>query len=560
MDPPQRANAAQLAARQLKQKPKGRLGPGRSATPLGPRPDPSLQFNPGQQQQNGGGLFGGSVQGAGTFNFTAPGGMSIPTPSFGSFGSNSTVSPVSDGEQQRFPGDDRATKRQFGGSATIQPKPTFQSNGFGQSQPNAFGNTSQPASNGSIFSFGGSAVAPTPAINFGGGSGSASNAFSFGGSTQAAPASPAINFGAGPTENKPISTPFAFGQSNAQPPASSSPFQFGSTATQDKPAAPQPQAPIGIFNFGASAAPEKPVASNSPFSFGSTTTQEKPATAPFAFGQNSAAPSSSGINFGSTATTAPPMSNIFGTSTSQASQPTSIFAPSTQPPSQAGSLFTTANAAPASKNGLFGNSNPGSAPANNLFGKSNAESAPNSNLFGSREQSPAPVPPPTSNLFGSQSQQPASASTSLFGVSTQPSSAPKAQEEKPAVSTGSIFSNLNKPAAPVTSNLFNSPKSQFPPSNNLFGKSNQTTTAKNIFGTLNTPVDDSVKEPSINSNGDAISKMNPSSLFAQPNNAAGLFGQSQPSVSTFCPRLSVLFHWKQASSFVWPHLLSEMSC
>ncbi|EKD11856.1 uncharacterized protein L3040_000338 [Drepanopeziza brunnea f. sp. 'multigermtubi'] len=506
MDTPQRANAAQLAARQLKAKPKGRLQSGR--------------FNSGLQ--SGGNMLGGSLQGAGSFNPTAPGGLSIPTPSFGSFGSNSTVSPDTDPEPGRFFGDDRATKRQFGGPSTIKPsQPAFQPNGFGQSQPNTLGNVSQPSTGG--FSFGGPPATPTPAITFGSGANmSASSQFSFGGGIQSAPANPAINFGSGANENRPANTPYAFGQQNAPPPASNSPFVFGSTAA---PATPQPPASSSIFNFGASAAPEKSAASNSPFQFGSTAMQQKPAASPFIFGQNAATPSSSGVNFGSTTTTAPPMSNLFGTSTGQ---PTSIFASSTQSPPPTKYLFGNSNVAPAPKNDSFGRPNTGPAPANGLFGNSNAGSAPPSNLFGSREQSPAPAAPP-SNLFGSQSQQPASSTSNFFGASTQPSSSPKVQEEKPAATTNSIFSGLNNPAASATSNFFSSPKPQPPPSNNMFGKSDQMTPA-NPFKMLNKPVDDSVKQSQINgSDSDATPKPNPPSIFTQSNNSASLFGQSQPS-------------------------------
>ncbi|KAI9055751.1 hypothetical protein LZ554_000692 [Drepanopeziza brunnea f. sp. 'monogermtubi'] len=511
MDTPQRANAAQLAARQLKAKPKGRLQSGR--------------FNSGLQ--SGGNMLGGSVQGAGSFNPTAPGGLSIPTPSFGSFGNNSTVSSDTepDPEPGRFPGDDRATKRQFGGPSTIKPsQPAFQPNGFGQSQPISLGNASQPATSG--FSFGGPPATPTPAITFGSGANmSASSPFSFGGGIQSAPANPAINFGSGANENRPANTPYAFGQQNAPPPASNSPFIFGSTAA---PATPQPPASSSMFNFGASAAPENFAASNSPFQFGSTATQQKPAASPFMFGQNAATPSSSGVNFSSTTTTAPPMSNLFGTSNSQAGQPTSIFASSTQSPAPTKYLFGNSNVAPAPKNDSFGRPNTGSAPANGLFGNSNAGSAPPSNLFGSREQSPAPAAPP-SNLFGSQSQQPASSTSNFFGASTQPSSTPKVQEDKPAATTSSIFSGLNNPAASATSNFFNSPKPQPPPSNNMFGKSDQMTPA-NPFEMLNKPVDDSVKQPKINgSDSDATPKPNPPSIFTQSNNSASMFGQSQSS-------------------------------
>merc|ERR1719262_2214649 len=83
-------------------------------------------------------MFGGTIQGSGSFDFAAPGGMNFAAPSFGS---NATPSPDVSDNEGRFPGDDRAMKRQFGGSSTIQQnQPAAQQSGpFGQSSVNPFG-------------------------------------------------------------------------------------------------------------------------------------------------------------------------------------------------------------------------------------------------------------------------------------------------------------------------------------------------------------------------------------------------------------------------------------
>src|SRR5277367_507218 len=85
MDEARRANAAQMANRNIK------AVKGRRKAPI--------QSNPGTPQSmsfggGGGGLFGGSVQAAGTFDFSAPGGgLSFPPSPFGgnnAFGSSAT--------------------------------------------------------------------------------------------------------------------------------------------------------------------------------------------------------------------------------------------------------------------------------------------------------------------------------------------------------------------------------------------------------------------------------------------------------------------------------------
>ncbi|PVH74156.1 hypothetical protein DL98DRAFT_519470 [Cadophora sp. DSE1049] len=490
MDAPQRANAAQLAARNIKAKPKGRTG----RTVTGSRPDSVPQF--AQPSQNGGGMFGGGIQGSGSFDFSAPGGMNFAAPSFGS---NATPSPDVSDNEGRFPGDDRAMKRQFGGSSTMQHnQPAIQQSGpFGQSSVNPFGTSSaQAAPGGNIFSFG-SSSGPTMSNNFNGGNVPASNPFSFGGISQPAPASPSISFGSGPAESKPANSPFQFGQQATQPQSFNSPFNFNSSASQEKPATPQPQTSTPVFNFGSTAQQNtsQPQAPKSPFTFGSTTAQEKPGAAPFLFGQNPAPPSSSGMNFGSQPVTAPPLSNLFGTSISQPAPTPNIFGP----PAPTTNSFGSTSIAPPSMNNLFGSREQSPAPTgNNLFGGPSANSPSTSG------------PPPTPNLFG---EQKSSAANNIFG-------------------------GLNKPSS--TANVFGSPVKTSTPANNLFGKANsEQSGTKDLFGTLNKPVDESVKQHKANSsfgdgsNGDAsaTSKAESNSPFKK-RPAPSLFGQSSPSNNT----------------------------
>ncbi|CZT08844.1 uncharacterized protein RCO7_03500 [Rhynchosporium graminicola] len=465
----ERANAAQMAARSIKAKPKGRMG-GR----MGPRPDASTpQF--AQPSQNGGGLFGGSIQSSGSFDFAAPGGMNLAAPSFGS---NATSSPDVSDNEGRFAGDNRAMKRQFGGPSTMQQ--AQQLGTFGQTPRNQFGaSTEQPG--GSIFPFGNSAGAPFSNPNPG--TMPASNPFSFGSQPQAANTS--ISFGSGVAETKPASSPFQFGQQAAQPPAiSSSSFNFNIPAPQTQQAAPSIQSSTAAFNFGSTA----PQSINNPFVFGSNTTQDKPAATPFLFGQSSAAPSGSAVNFGSTTATAPPSSNIFGTSTVQ--------------PAQTGNAFGLPTAQPTTNN-LFGDLNAAAPPTNNLFGSQKQVPAPTGNFFGGSTNTPsAPTEPaPAPSPFGIQKQSSARSSNSLFAGPVNASSSSNnlfngtanvssASDEPPPIP--SLFEMRDSPAsdstmskAAPTNGPFNThPTASIPDS--IFGKMSSTGMT-DLFGNVNKP-------------------------------------------------------------------------
>jgi hypothetical protein len=470
---PQRANAAQLAARKIKDmKPmKGRRG----GAPIR-HDNPTQQSNP---SQGGGGLFGGSVQGAGTFNFSAPaGGLSFPPPSFGGgnvnnpFGMSNASSPEpSDNEGDR-PGDDRATKKRFGSGPVQQGNAPFQTpNIFGQSQlSNPFGSANaQQTPNGGIFSFGEAQQPQSSGINFNSSTATdkpASNIFSFGAPSQPPASTPSINFG-GTSENKPVNNIFSFGQQPAQAPAPSTGFSFGAPS----------QAPA-----------------------------EKPASNPFSFGQASSQPPTTNTSFSSTAATEAPASNLFGT-------------PQTQQPALTTNLFGSTSQQPASPN---------------IFANLNTPAAPTSNLYGSREQSPAPA---TNNLFGGLNQQPAENSNNLFANSSQAPPSPNPFGEQKSQPSSNMFGTRNKTPTSASS-LFSKPSEQPAPTSNLFGgPQKQNTSTDDLFGNLNKPVDQPVAQPNLNGTASA-SEINSapstssSSLFNQQTPSTNLFGASKPLVST----------------------------
>ncbi|KAK0117047.1 hypothetical protein ONS96_012889, partial [Cadophora gregata f. sp. sojae] len=483
MDAPQRANAAQLAARNIKAKPKGRTG----RTVTGSRSDSIPQF--AQPAQNGNGLFGGSIQGSGSFDFSAPGGMTFAAPPFGS---NATPSPDVSDSEGRFPGDDRAMKRQFGGSSTMQQSQpaTVQSGSFGQSSVNPFGtSTAQAAPGGNIFSFG-SSTGPATSDAFNHGNTPTSNLFSFGGISQPAPASPSVSFGSGPpADSKPAGSPFQFGQQATKPQSFNSPFNFSSSAPQEKPATPQPQKSASLFNFGSTAEQNTPQsqAPKSPFIFGSKVAQEKSATTPFVFGQNPAPVSNSGVNFGSQPATALPLSNLFGPSTSQPVLTPKVFGPT--------------------------------APTSNLFGSTTPSM---NNLGGSRDESPAST---SNNLFAKPPATTPSTSGSL------PTSNIFGEQRPPA--PNNIFGGLNKPSS--TANGLGSTGKTLTAASNLFGQANSEQSGTNDpFGALNKPVDEFVKQHQGNSGfrGSSNSVESVTSLAESSSpfkKAPSLFGQSSPS-------------------------------
>jgi hypothetical protein len=552
----ERANAAQLAARKIKDRPRARRAGSRPADP-----NSTPQFAPMQtpSQNGGGGLFGGSIQAPGEFNFSAPAqGLNLPTPSFGSKANiMNTQSQDTPESEERFAGDDRATKRRFSGSSTVaQGNSPFQtSNSFGQSQQsNIFGSSQQP-SGGSMFSFGGSQQSGSSGINFNSGSTTSAspsnNPFSFQPASQPAPTTASAIFGSGP---------FNFNQQSSQP-------------------------STGNLDFNAS--------TSSSFGSAPAAQQDKPAASPFLFGQTSGQPSSSGITFGSTPAPAPPTNNLFGST----STPPSVL--------QTSSLFGNPITTAPPSNNLFGSTTSTAPPASSIFGISSAApsqekltsstfsfdqtSNPPSNSGISLSSAPGTAST-TSNFFGfTQTQQPTQPASSFEASTQQPASSsnPFAYLNAPASSVSSVFENPEqKSAAPATSNVFGVPdpaqtlttnnafatatqtsatpskstliqQPQPSPANTIFKNLNKSTTTttdfgsqkqqalggsafgnkeamvtNNLFGNLNKPVGQSVTQP--NANGSASEKGldNNLSLFSKCPSTANNFEAARPLVSS----------------------------
>ncbi len=534
MDTPQQANAAQMAARKLKGLPKGRGGARRH--PVRTEQDVAL-FAP----RPGEGLFGGTVQAEGTFNFAAPAGASnitFPAPTFKS-------NPEASQEPQDglYDGDDRGGKRQFGKSSPGQSKSSSlfqtQTPSFGQPQQNspfATTNPQQPSggnifgttSQGSGFNFNSTssqapAHAPSNPFSFGATSQTApstpskalapSSSFSFGATSQAAPSSPSVNFGSLPGQEHPASN------------------MFNPTS--------QPTKPGNInFAFGQSAT------SSAPMNFGSTASQQKHAS--FQFGQTSGT-SVSTPSFGSQLqVTKAPQTDLFGTPQTSQPKPSSKMFASMQhaaPSNPFESLNAPASPAvngnehraqsPAAAGSLFGGLGQQQFLAtSNLFGSTSASQnqqqtlAP-SNAFsikGASHPSQQQVPA-TSNMFGttstSQSQQSLPATSNLFGNTTT------SQSQQPTPATSNIFADSKSGSGSSTSsNFFGQQDKPTAPTNNLFGGANSKISTSNMFSNLNQPAS-------------STSNMF-SSQSSQPAPSSGTFSgqQKQPSPpkDTFPPK------------------------
>lgn len=489
---PPRANAAQLAARKIKEKPKGK----RTAT--GPmRSDHSSPQWSAPSAQPGEGLFGGSVNAPGTFNFSGPSAApSFPPSTFGNntFGGNNNnmFGGMSNGHSQNGsdqesdrPIDDRPSKKPFGGFASSgsqqQNHNGFQiSNTFGQTpstSSNLFGSQNPPQGGNNIF-FGGTPPTPsgpsfsttTPAQN------QSSTPFTFGAAVSQAPPTPSINFASGTTTDKPANSPFNFGQTSSQPPQSPAPT-------------------TSIFNPG------------------TTNTDPKPS---FSFGQTSSASSSSSINFGSTPAVASPANDLFGKSQPSATAlPANIFGSVTtdDPNPQTTTLFgaSTSNSLKPQTSNLFGLSAPSSPKpqTSNLFGSSTFDSPKPqaSSIFNNAQ--PADQPP--KNIFADQSQtttngtsnpfvqiaKPAQSSSNIFGGSTQAPAAPPMSSEQKSQPASSIF-DFNKPSQPQN-NMFASPKPQPEQSGNIFANAAST---KDLFSSPNR----SLSQPAMQLNANGVEK------------------------------------------------------
>ena len=499
------ANAAQLAARNIKAA-KSRRRP--------------IQSNPGAPQSmsfggGDGGLFGGSVQATGTFNFSAPsGGLSFPPPTFGgnsAFGAPS--SGASDSENEAgVGGDEDRRKKSFRGEtgpATSTPVP---SNTFGQNQQaNPFTSTNGQSQQGNPFT----------SMN-----GQASNPFNFSQNTPQPPSPGLGAFNPAPKQDQPASSIFTFGGPPSQPAAPASSNIFGSTVSQDKPAG-------NLFGFNQPTS-QSAQQTTPTFNFGSpapSAMHEKPTNTPFSFPQSSTQSSSPGI-FGSAPATQAPAANIFGNSQ----------------PSSPGINFGTVPAAEKPVTNIFGTSqlpqSTSSAPSTNIFAHLNTPADPSTHLFGGQQESKSAATPST--LFGGQAQQ-SSTTSNLFGNASQTPPNPNSfEKQNPVTSSTSLFSNL-KTTAPSTSNLFGSPKPA--PTNNLFGGT-PTSSDNDLFGNLNKPVDQpAASQPKINgtpldgAGSDVKSAERSTSLLSNTTPQSNLFGNSSSMVGS-----PSLYQWSNSNS------------
>ncbi|KZM22106.1 hypothetical protein ST47_g6691 [Ascochyta rabiei] len=408
---PQRATAAQLAARKIKS-----VKPRRAAGAASSGLSQSVHFGGGQQQPS----F--------SFGASAPvGGDSASANMFGggnAFGGGATSS---------FP------PAQSSGSSSAFTTNSFPAPSFGAaSQTSAFhapsgGFDFSPASstnnpfgaihgaaaptNGASASFGGSLFASQAASNpFGGGQQTNTN-------TSSAPGSTSL-----------------FGTTNG---ASTTAFTFGgaSSSAQAPPAAPSTPAPASqpTFSFGANNA-STTAAPSTPAAAPTTSTPAPASTGIFSFGaQNNATPA------------ATPAFGGFGAGAGADAQK-SESTPAAATPQK--NMF-----APTPSTGLFsfgGAATPKPAEA--------APPAPATNMFGGAS-TPAPAPAPASNLF-SGLQTSTNASTPKFSFG-QTQETPKAQEHTPAApsffNSNSLFAGLAKPAstpAPDLSSMFGAPQNK----------------------------------------------------------------------------------------------------
>ncbi|KAJ4375419.1 hypothetical protein N0V86_006950 [Didymella sp. IMI 355093] len=396
-EPPQRATAAQMAARKIKT-----AKPRRAA---GASSGLSQSMNFGGGQQASGFSFGASAPiGGGAENgANASGGM------FGGFGNSTTSTfpppaPASDSNSMfannsfTFGADNQSSNQQPAGGFNF-------SAGTPTNNPFGAANGGAPATNGASTAFGGSGsiFGSQPASNpFGG---LQNNTSSAAGSTG------------------------LFGTTNG---ASTTPFTFGGAGSSAAPAPSTPAPASQSFNFGGNAA----TASTPSFQFGATPAPAAASTG-FQFGANSSTPAPA-------ATPAPASTGIFGFGGSATQNGSATPAPAPAfggfgATSEAQKSESTPSATPApTSTGLF---NFGAAATPKAAEP--ATPAPATNMFGG-----ATTPAPASNLF-SNLQKPAESSTPIFSFG-QAQEVPKAQESAPKFSFGQT-QETSKPAEPVAS-------------------------------------------------------------------------------------------------------------
>ncbi|KAM3066805.1 hypothetical protein ACMFMG_011874 [Clarireedia jacksonii] len=503
MDNSLRANAAQLAARNIKAKPKRpiRRADGAHAAPVA-------------SDNSGGGLFGGSVQSPGAFNFSAPtpSGISFPS-TFGGFSGNQGSSDNEDPRADTTGEEEKRRSMKFGGSgADGSSVPLF-------AIPNA--NTSFSA-NLTPNPFGGATnTQQTPAVG----------GFGFGSSTQnSAPSgSSGINFGSTVTAPQ-ASTPFSFGATASQSGANNSVPAFGGFGGANSPSI--AEAPKNPFNFSSQQQSQSQPPSN-PFNFNSPATQETSApnnntntSASFSgFGSSSmteaaSAPDKTPSLFAPATTSAPSTTNLFGTATTSAPSTSNLFGTATASAPSTSNLFGTATTSAPSTSNLFGTTTTSAPSSSNIFGSTTATApASTPNLFGASTTAPPPSTnfSTTPNPFISKSFSPASpapSSQNMFASPTPATSNSFSQAKES--STPNIFGNLNSQAnSQPSSQPEPTPATNLFPGG-LFGNLSKPSTTPDLFGHLNKPVDQQVSQPAPAATQEKP-KAEPASLFSSVN-------------------------------------------
>ncbi|EFQ85408.1 hypothetical protein PTT_19648 [Pyrenophora teres f. teres 0-1] len=485
-DVPQKATAAQLAARKIKT--------AKARRPAGASSNLAQSANFGAQQSN-------------NFNF----GASAPAPAsngangFGGFGASSA----------------------FGGSTTTSfppAQPVAPSNTFSNSSFPAFGASNessafQPPSS-SAFNFTAGAATPisNPFAN-------ASSAPATNGSTPAPAFGGSSIFNSAPSQSNPFG---GLSQTNTTSSASSGGMFGTSSAAPGGMFGASSAAPSGNTIFGASSAAPS---GGSMFGTSSATTSGG------MFGAASGAPS--GGMFGTSS--AAPSGSMFGT-TSGAPNATSTPAPAATP-------FTFGAASTSAQNtestpatsGFFGKpaQSPAPAAANNIFSgfgagtpqseTPKAPAAPQNMFagFGSNAQKSesSTETPKQGKLFGEIST---GAQGTSNGTSTAPApsmfnftaSTPKADNATSTPSSSNPFASLPTPATPST------PFSGFgATSSTPQAQEKAPATSTNLFGSLKTPkASDSTEMPKSNPFGGLAQ---PSSTPAASNSSFSLFGTTQ---------------------------------
>lgn len=467
MDQPQRANAAQMAARNIKMaKGKHLRRPG-----LAQKESTSTQSLSTPSSETG--LFGGSIQASGTFNFASPSTLKFDSTTFGTMPSFRT-----DGAENNVGGFNQSSGNAttlFGAGAAPPNQPTSQTSQISQ-KLNGF-------SSGQMMpGFGSGEVQKTqetPSFNFQG----SFKEGSFGGSTSAAvPAASSgssglmTNSAPNITANSNSTSIFSFGSKSQQ--TSNSNSIFGSTGIGS----------LGGIKFE----PSNPVPSQSTstpiFNFKTSALQNQPSTATKTLGDGFTP--SQNVN-----------ESISGqeTKSDTLGSTHTLFGGLANKSKSDESSFSSISAMPESSKNLFG------APqGTTLMQGPNL----NQNLFGSGLASNTCVlAPKSSETWGERSPAPTNALSSIFSISSK-----DGKQQKDSMSGSGFFSGGNQQnceakssffmpsaqplstttSAPTTTTLSTStstftttstsaPTSSSTPTANLFG---QQTTTSNMFSSM----------------------------------------------------------------------------